>query len=362
MKKLLQFEKITFLCMLVLLFSGHISAQEKLIFVTDTTKMRQGPGEDVASDSIIAEQHIIDRFLEDGYDVEIWQYKQLSTVDQSVIDMLNEADLIYLGRVIPTDPNFMPANKPMWNELYAPIITENMWALRNSRLNWFNTVTISMTAGVEDSAIVYAFIENDQLEDEVFEGLEDLFEDLSLADSIPFWYGQWDCINPEEPGNGTVMARLAGGQPCWVRFDYNEEFYPGSVDAPMGERVYFGLGHDQSSAPPQFYSRLTEVSKEIFLREAARLSWHDRGETGVKKVNYGSVASKIYFNPLTQNLVVEMDNLNKVEVLDISGRLIYTALTKSNKLYVDLGFAKSGIYLVRLTDNNNNFSTNKIVK
>jgi hypothetical protein len=158
------------------------------------------------------------------------------------------------------------------------------------------------------------------------------------------------------------MAVLAGGEPCWVRFEDGDEFYPGSVDIPEGERVYFGLGHDNSSQPPQFYSRLTEVSKEIFLREAARLSGHDRGGTGVKEVNYGAVASKVYFNPVTQNLVVEMVNLNKVEVLDITGKLVYTALAKSNKLFVDLGFVESGIYLVRLIDNNNKISINKIKK
>jgi hypothetical protein len=360
MKKLLLLKKITFLFMLALLFSGPLSAQTKLVFITDTAKMAQGPGEDVPNDTLISEQHIIDMFIEDGYDVTVMQFPpELSTADQSVIDMLNEPDLIYIGRPVPS-VTFQDPHKTAWNELIAPIVTENMWALRNSRMNWFNTTNISSDAAVEDSAIINAMLEDP--DDEVFDGLEDLFEDLDITDSIPFWYGQWDCINPDDPGNGTVMAVLAGGEPCWVRFLDGDEFYSGSLDYPEGERVYFGLGHDNSSQPPQFYSRLTEVSKEIFLREAARLSGHDRGGTGVKEVNYGAVASKVYFNPVTQNLVVEMVNLNKVEVLDITGKLVYTALAKSNKLFVDLGFVESGIYLVRLIDNNNKISINKIKK
>jgi hypothetical protein len=359
MKNLLQLKKITFLFMVVLLFSGPISAQTILVFITDTAKMAQGPGEDVP-DTVISEQHIIDMFIEDGYDVTVMQFPpELEIADQSILDELDLADLIYIGRPIPS-ATFQDPHKTAWNELYAPIMTENMWALRNERMNWFNTMNIAANTAIEDSALVYATLEDPN--DEIFDGLEELFEDLDITDSIPFWYGQWDCINPDDPGNGTVMAVLAGGEPCWVRFEDGDEFYPGSIDVPAGERVYFGLGHDASSQPPQFYSRLTEVSKEILLREAARLSGHDRGETGVKKVNYGAVASKVYFDPVTQNLVVEMDNLNKVEVLDITGKLVYTALAKSDKLFVDLGFAERGIYLVRLIDNNNNFSTNKIVK
>ena len=57
-----------------------------------------------------------------------------------------------------------------------------------------------------------------------------------------------------------------------------------------------------------------------------------------------------------------MDNLNKVEVIDISGKFIYTAPAKNKRMFVDLGFANSGIYLVRLTDKDNNSATKKIIK
>lgn len=355
MQKLLLLKKISFLFMLALLSSGHISAQEVLIFVADTNAKQILPEVMVTNDTVLAEAVTIAIFEEDGYDVQIFHTNDgdaaLSTYDQSVIDMLDNADLIYIGRHVPSF-SFDSPDKEIWNALNPPIMTENMWALRNSRMNWFNTTDIYTNTTVEDSALVYATIE--EINDEVF-------DDLEVTDSVAWWYGSHNIIDPDDVGNGTVMATAVGGRPIFVRFEDDDEFYPGSVDAPAGERVYFGLGCERNNAE-QFYSRYTESSKEVFLREAARLSGHFREKSDVKKVNYGAVASKVYFNPVTQNLVVEMDNLNKVEVLDISGKLVYTALAKSNKLFIDLGFAESGIYLVRLTDNNNNFSTNKIIK
>ena len=353
--------------MLVLLFPGYISAQELLIYVADTNAKQVLSPDGVTNDSVLAEAPTIAIFEEDGYDVQIFQITTLSTADQSVIDMLDEADLIYIGRRVAS-ANFQSPEKEIWNNLFPPIMTENMWALRggtNMRMNWFNSDGIYTNTTIEDSALVYATIELAQIDDEIFEGLDELFEDVDITDTIAWWYGSHNTIDPAgDFGNGTLMATAstaAGDKPIWVRFEDGDEFYPGSVDMPAGERVYFGLGCERDNLY-QYYSRYTEVSKEIFLREAARLSGHWRGESDVKKFNYGAVASMVYFNPVIQKLVVEMDNLNRMEVFDISGKLIYAAPAKSNKLYVDLGFAESGIYLVRLFDNNNNFSTNKIIK
>lgn len=360
MKKTLLLKRYAIVCILALFAAGPLFAQTKLVFVTDTLKLRQGPGEDVVNDTVISEQHIIDMFLEDGYDVTVMQFPpNLSTADPAIYDELDMADLIYIGRPVPS-VTFQDPEKPFWNDLYPPIMTENMWGLRNSRMNWFNTTDIAADGAAEDSAIIYASVEDP--DDEVFDNLDDVFPDLDWSDSIPFWYGQWDCISPPDAGNGTVMAALAGGQPCWVRFEDKTEFYPGSVDEPAGERVYFGLGHDTGGGPPQFYSHLTEVGIELKLREAARLSGHLRGQPGVGVENHRTVASKVYFNYSSKQLVVEMDNLRKVEVIDLSGRMVFSANSQSNRMFVDMGSAERGIYLVKLTDINQNFATTKFLK
>jgi hypothetical protein len=364
MKKFLQLKKLAFLCMLVLLFSGPISAQTLVIFAIDTVARAippPQPGEQI--DSVQAEQVTMNLFLEDGYDVQILHTNDganaLSTYPQETLDWLDGADLIVIGRRVAS-LSFDSPDKELWNALYPPIMTSNQWALRSSRMNWFSDDGIgTFTDGVGDSTLLYARLENPG--DEIFEGLEDKFEGLDLTDSIAWWYGPNNIMNPADFGNGTVMATAHGGMPCWIRFDHGDEFYPGSVDKPQGDRVYFGLGCEVGNVT-QYYSRYTEVSKEIYLREAARLSGHPHGLPPEKVENPIAVTSKVYFYPVDQKLVVEMDNLIRVEVIDISGKLVCTAPAKSNRMSVDLGYLARGIYLVKLTDQNRNFSTKKFMK
>ena len=72
MKKLLQLKTITFLSILVLLFSGRISAQELIIYVADTNSKQILPPDGIQNDSLLAEQVTIDIFLEDGYEVQVF--------------------------------------------------------------------------------------------------------------------------------------------------------------------------------------------------------------------------------------------------------------------------------------------------
>ncbi|MBN2521227.1 MAG: hypothetical protein JXB17_12015, partial [Bacteroidales bacterium] len=278
MKKTIYIKKITFLFILVLLFSGPISAQTKLIMVIDTTQKQILSPDGIVNPDILAEQVTMDIFLEDGYEVEIFHTNDgdaaLSTKGQSAIDILNEADIIIIGRRVPS-LSFDSPDKELWNGLYPPIMTSNQWALRSSRMNWFNSEDIYANTTIEDSALVYATIEDP--DDEVFDDLEELFDDLVITENIAWWYGSHNIMNPGDVGNGTVMATAAEGRPIWVRFEDGDEFYTGSIDIPAGERVYFGLGCERDNLY-QYYSRYTEVSKEIFLREAARLSGHKRGD------------------------------------------------------------------------------------
>lgn len=363
MKKFLQLEKIAFLCVLALLFSGPISAQTRVIFAIDTTQRQVLSPDGIQNDAVQAEQVTMDLFIEDGYDVDIFHTNDgdaaLSTYPDTIFDWLDMADLIVIGRRVASF-SFDSPDKELYNALYPPMICLNQWALRNSRMNWFNTTGIHIDDQIEDSLLIYAELEDP--DDELFDGLDEMFEDLDITDSIGFWYGPHNIMDPAEVGvgNGTVMATAKNGRPVWVRFDDGDEFYEGSVDYPEGERVLFGFGCERDNLY-QYYSRYTPVAKEIFLREAARLSGHYRGDP-IKVADHRAVASKVYFNPLTQKLVVEMQDLKNVEVIDISGKLLYTAPANNKRKFVDLSFVNSGIYLVRLTDKNNNVSTKKIIK
>jgi hypothetical protein len=80
--------------------------------------------------------------LEDsGYVVDTFYTAGLSTASQGLLDTLLNADLVIIGRSVPTTTlgGNSPDDKFAWNDLPVPILTGNMWALRNTRLNWFNT-------------------------------------------------------------------------------------------------------------------------------------------------------------------------------------------------------------------------------
>ncbi len=367
MKKTIYIKQITFLFMLVLLFSGRIVAQDLLIFVADTNSKQVLSPDGVTNDSVLAEAPTITIFEEDGYDVQIFQIMDISTADQSIIDYLNTANLIYIGRRVPST-NFESPKKEVWNALYPPIMTENMWALRNNRMNWFNTENILFNTAVEDSAILYAAIE--EPDDEVFDDIEELFNDLVITDSVAWWYGSYNIIQPDDVGNGTVMATADGGWPIWVRFDYDEEFYPNSIDMPAGDRVFFGLGCERDNLY-QYYSRYTEVSKEIFLREAARLSGHKRGDeepedtSGIEIPDFvenPELNPELIIYQANGELIVNMNNLAKVEVINIAGKQIYSDVASNNRLSISLNNVESGIYIVKATDTNNKYSIKKFIK
>lgn len=353
--KNLNFKRIALIYTLALLFFGSIVAlgQATVAVVYDETATQVLP--DGSTTELPAETPAISLFEEDGYDVELVNIVDLSAGgSETTIAALEAADLVYIGRRVGST-NFESPKKEVWNSLQVPIMTENMWALRSNRMNWFNTDEIHIETELEDTEEVYATI---------VEAGDEVFNDMEVDDSVAWWYGPHNIIDPADGdvGNGTVLATARNGKPVFVRFEVGNEFYSGSVDQPANERVYFGLGCEVNNSN-QYYCRFTELSKEVFLREAARLSGHSRGEPGdIEEVYKESLASKVFLNPSIQQLVVEMDQLMKVQIIDMTGKQVYSSLVNKNEITIDMDFTKVGVYLVILTDNNNNFVTHKIIK
>lgn len=367
MRKLLLIKKVAIISLMAFLFVWSAIAQEKTVVAyIYSGSMQRLSGSEVASDSLLSEHPTMQMFIDDGYEVDsilVFDISATTATTDSLIEVLNDADLVYIGRQVgssffdPTVTGTVPRNT-LWNSITAPIMTGNMWALRggegtNIRLKWFNTETIFANTAVEDSAI---------LEATILEPDDDVFEGLDLAASVGWWYGSHNIIDPTggDAGNGIVMATAAGGKPIFVRFEEGDEFYSGSVEMPEAERVYFGLDCERENTY-QYYSRYTELAKEVFLREAARLSGHIReGNVGIEKKDF--VTSKVFMNQSTKQLTVEMDNLMKLDVIDITGRQIYSSSVNSDKLTIDLSFATSGIYIVKSTNSNYQFAISKIIK
>ena len=340
-KTLKPFSVILFL---FLLFSGSSFAQTEIVLVYDPARIdpltQENP--DLRTAAL---------FEEAGYEVNLFRVRALSAATQVELDSLNNADLVYIARAVAST-NFQDPNKAAWNAIEAPVMTSNMWALRNTRMNWFNTADCE----ANDATPLDQILEAEILDpgDPVFAGID--------GGTIDWWIGPYNTIATSDAGNGTVLAtETATGRPIFIRWEELVEFYSGSVDEPAGPRTFFGLDcdgpTDENGVQLFLYNKYTDEAKQIFLNEVARMTGNLSGLKDLEFVN-----STVYLNHTTQQLVVEMDQLSKVEVIDLAGRQIYSSQVNNNKISIDLNFVKSGIYLVKLSDSNHKIVTKKIVK
>jgi hypothetical protein len=295
--------------------------------------------------------------LEDvGYDVIEIYPTSLSTAEQATLDTLNNANLVIIGRSVPTV--YLGGNsaddKIAWNGITAPILTGNMWAMRSSRLNWFNTTSID--SYIDDSTAVYnaTILITD---DPVFEGLD-------TSTPVPWAIGLIDALGTTDGGGGLVLAAMenAPNEVLYVRFEPEEEFYPGSLDFPAGPRTYIGNGRDASSAPPFNYFPFTEQSKKVLLAEIARMVLLGGGPAvGVREnatTPSAFVLSQNYPNPFnpTTKIAYAVPTATKVrlQVFDVLGRKVATLVDETKQageysVEFDASRLVSGVYMYQMT-------------
>jgi hypothetical protein len=294
--------------------------------------------------------------LEDsGYVVDTFYTTGLSTESQETFDRLLNADLVIIGRSVPTTTlgGNSADDKFAWNDLSVPILTGNMWALRSSRLNWFNTTSI---VNYSDSVVRNADIVDP--DDSVFIGLG-----LNTSEPVPWWDGPADALGTTDPGYGYLIASLEDGNVAFVRFEPDQEFYVGSIDFPAGWRSFIGNGRDNSSTPPFSYFGFTPESKKVFYAEVAYMIRKGGGpKTGVKhwgNVNVPStpVLSQNYpnpFNPVTTIAfsIPERSNI-KLLLYDALGTLVKEIASGDfeaglNEVVLNASGLASGIYFYKL--------------
>lgn len=77
-----------------------------------------------------------------------------------------------------------------------------------------------------------------------------------------------------------------------------------------------------------------------------------------------STSFTIYPNPVQSLLKINCENLRKVEVYDLSGRLVYSTSFETNDVQkeIDLSSVKPGIYFIKSTDSKHAITTGKIIK
>ncbi len=194
----------------------------------------------------------------------------IAAAGQDTIDMLNAADLVIVGRS-PNSGNFDGDDKPVWNDITAPMIVNSQYKVRSSRLNWFESTNAYHEN--EGPPVAYGMVSDPA---------DPIFADVTLdGDSLGWCYPAHDFIAVDSAINGDVLVTWNTNNPLVVRFEADQEFYPGSVDMPAGPRTYFGFGND-NAGPANFFP-LTREAKQVYLAEICLLAGLDAAQVPAAK-------------------------------------------------------------------------------
>jgi hypothetical protein len=76
--------------------------------------------------------------------------------------------------------------------------------------------------------------------------------------------------------------------------------------------------------------------------------------TGVKEAVASNVSFDVYPNPTSGDLTVELKNgaSKTIEVMDMTGRVVYSSISSNDKIVVNMSTLARGIYYVRVQSNN----------
>ena len=85
-------------------------------------------------------------------------------------------------------------------------------------------------------------------------------------------------------------------------------------------------------------------------------------DVGIKKQNNSGVQALIYPNPSTGKFIFsEVEKGSKLEIFDISGKLIFENIIKENNSTIDLEGKDKGVYTFRISNTNQEVRTGKLV-
>lgn len=298
----------------------------------------------------------------DGFEYELWTNLGFADFTEEDVAALEGADLIIVGRGIGSG-TWNQAARDILNSLTTPMINMNMFSVRPAQLNWFDgsRESYGFASGEGDDYEVWATV--NYPEDPVFEGI-DLDEDNRFA----VWEGQHNALIGGDRGNAKIMISELTGENLedevyvYARLEAGVPFFEGG-DTPAGYRTYFSFAADNSGGEPYNYFNFTWDGEDVFIAEVERLLDLERPDPIVSIPTAGKVASvSLTPNPAQSVVNVAMANLAKVEVIDLTGKLVLSQNASGNSVALDLNTLVGGVYFVKAVDNAGNASVQKLVK
>ncbi len=210
-------------------------------------------------------------FLEaQGYEVTVMESFLLSelTEDSDTIDILNDADLVIIGRS-PGSGDYRGEDAEAWNEITTPVILNGQYVAAGGpeRINWFAD-SEAFHANEEPELAHITVDPNNEIFSE--------YVDVSADNTIPWMYAPHDLLAIGEGAtNGAVAAEFAEDTVVVVQYEAGSPVYDGGP-SPAGARTYFGFGNDNLDWDNFF--PLTEEAQQVYFNEMQRLMGREMEE------------------------------------------------------------------------------------
>lgn len=321
--------KRNFYAILLALFvvASSLTAQNKsLVFV----------GADYETEGVKDQQVIAAIEAQGGYDI---TYLNFFPLDEALdLPVLNAADVVIMGRSIGSSD--VLADKDVWDQVTAPVLSMCLWGLRSSRALWFDTETCAHMEVGETDVLAGTIL----VDDPVFNG---------ASGTMDWWVGPYDYLDVASAGNGTLLAVDPSGYPLFARWEAGTEFYAGSGQIPQGPRTFIGIGID--SVDPHVYFGFSDDAKAVFFAELARMA---DLSVGTKKISADQAELTVFAT--TSMVSVSMIDLNRVEVYSLDGKMMMSANANSNQIELN-STLNNGIYIVKAFDSNGSAAAEKFI-
>ncbi len=188
----------------------------------------------------------------------------LGTYSHGIIDTLNMADLVIIGRAGSSSAlgvNTDAGRAVVSDSITSPIIANSPFHFGSDRLRWFNSTGRTNVNG-DGMKIGHSNYTDDPI-----------FKYTTFTeDTIEWSYLPESHIFIRDPFNGDTIAYQQINDstiaPLIARFTMDSAFYPGSTDTVRAPRTYFGFGNDQDA---RNYFPLTKDVQAAYLGEVLRL-------------------------------------------------------------------------------------------
>jgi hypothetical protein len=187
---------------------------------------------------------------EQGFAVEkFWADGGSSSWGQDTIDLMNESELIIVGRS-PESSEFKDDNKPFWNALEAPMIFNNVFGAKY--IGWSSYAS---PRGAGSDLIAEIQIPDDPI-------LE--FAPEISGETMDWLFSDTDYMLFDDKTNGTMVLSIGDTIPFVLRYEPDIPFYPGAADSASAPISFIPFGGSS-------FFPLTKNAQAVYFAEALRL-------------------------------------------------------------------------------------------